>query len=246
MKEYFSHDFGARNDPKLIKVLMKLGQEGKGVFWDLIEMMYEQNGKLLLSECESYAFALRTKCEVIKSLINDYDLFVNDGERFWSISVLNRLDFRNTKSIKASESAKKRWENKDAMRTHSEGNAIKEKESKEKLDTNVSVELPKATSTFESRCEKFIDSFNMSRNAKYQVTDKIRTSLKARLKNYSPAQILTALENAKKDNFHIEQSYKYLTPTYLLRAEIIERYLNVATIKEGVLPTKQFNNILPR
>jgi len=78
------------------------------------------------------------------------------------------------------------------------------------------------------------------------VTDKIRTSLKARLKNYSPAQILTALENAKKDNFHIEQSYKYLTPTYLLRAEIIERYLNVMTIKEGVRPKTETTNIRPK
>ncbi len=132
MKNYFSHDEGARNDPKLIKVLMRLGQAGKGVYWDLVEMLYEQGGCLLISECESYAFALRTENELIQSLINDFGLFENDGQKFWSASLLRRLEVRQTKSAKAAESASKRWNNANAMRTHSEGNAIKGKDSKGK------------------------------------------------------------------------------------------------------------------
>lgn len=131
MKNWFSHDEGARNDPKLIKVLMRLGQAGKGVYWDLIEMLYEQNGHLLLSECESYAFALRTECDLLKKLIGDFDLFENDGTSFWSPSVLRRLAQRKGKSEKASESASKRWQNADAMRTHSKGNAKREENKKE-------------------------------------------------------------------------------------------------------------------
>ena len=102
---YFSHDYGARNDPKLIQVTMKLGQAGKGIFWDLIEIMYEQGGYLILSQCECYAFALHTDSELIRSLINDFDLFKNDGERFWSESVLRRLEIRKEKSDKARISA---------------------------------------------------------------------------------------------------------------------------------------------
>lgn len=229
MKEYFSHDFGARNDPKLIKVLMKLGQEGKGVYWDLIEMMYEQNGYLIRSECDSYAFALRTSCELMQSLINDFGLFLTDGDLFYSDTVHRRLSLRNDKSKKASESAKKRWENKNAMRTHSEGNAIKEKKSKNNIDTNVSiVELPKATATFDDRCLKFIQSFNEIRGSKFRVTESVKTKLKARLKTHSPAEILQAVTNAKKDNFHVENSYKYLTPDYILRSDILEKYLNMS------------------
>jgi hypothetical protein len=138
MKNYFSHDEGARNDPKLIKVLMKLGQAGKGVYWDLIEMLYEQNGRLSFTECDSYAFALRTECDILKSLITDFDLFENDGVNFWSNSVLVRLEMRKGKSRKASESANKRWEDANAMRTHSERNASamlrKEKKVKEKKE----------------------------------------------------------------------------------------------------------------
>ncbi|MGJ1321477.1 Lin1244/Lin1753 domain-containing protein [Sphingobacterium faecium] len=140
---YFSHDYGSRNDPKLVKVLMKLGQEGKGVYWDIIEMLYEQGGYLMLSDCDSYAFALRVDEACITKLINDFNLFENDGEKFWSNSVLSRLDKRDSKSQKAKESALKRWNKADinanasknkanALRGQSEPNAIKERKEKEK------------------------------------------------------------------------------------------------------------------
>lgn len=135
---YFSHDFGARNDPKLQKVLMKLGQSGKGVFWDLIEMLFEEGGKLLISECESYAFALRTDCDCILSLINDFDLFEKNDTFFWSDSVNKRISERENKSKKAKESANSRWNNANALKNDanalrhlSERNAIKESKVKE-------------------------------------------------------------------------------------------------------------------
>jgi hypothetical protein len=135
--QYFSHDYGARNDPKLQKVLQKLGHEGKSIYWDIIEMLYEEGGKLIISECDSYAFALRTHTECIKSLISDFDLFENDGQFFWSDSILRRLNFRKEKSEKASYSAKFRWNNANAsksdanaMRQETNRNANKVKESK--------------------------------------------------------------------------------------------------------------------
>ena len=136
MKPYFSHDEGARNDPKLVEVLMTLGHEGKSIYWDLVEMLYEQGGYLMLSQCKSYAFALRTDCDLIKKLVNDFGLFTTDGDKFWSETGLRRLALRNSKSEKAKESAAKRWGNSErnanALPTHSEGNAIKVKEIKEK------------------------------------------------------------------------------------------------------------------
>ena len=54
---YFQHDYNARNDPKLQDVLIDLGVEGIGVFWCIIEQLYEQGGKLPLRSCKSIAFA---------------------------------------------------------------------------------------------------------------------------------------------------------------------------------------------
>jgi len=137
---YFTHDYNSRNDPKLQKVLMKLGQEGKGVYWDLVEMLYEEGGYLKLSECESIAFALRTTCDCITNLIDDFDLFQKNEENFWSESILKRLKIREEKSNKAKKSAAERWakskENANALQTQSERNAIKERKGKERKGKN--------------------------------------------------------------------------------------------------------------
>ena len=170
---YFSHDYGARNDPKLVKLQMKMGHEGKGIFWDLIEIMYEQGGYINLNECESNAFALRTDCETLNRIINDFDLFKNDGEKFWSESVLSRIKQRNDKSDKARKSATYRWENANAMRTHSDGNAIKESKVKESK-VNIKKEIIKEKYVFKvpeiSEIEKFIFS-NITKIANNEVSD---------------------------------------------------------------------------
>lgn len=164
MKNYFSHDFGARNDPKLIKVHMRLGLAGIGAYWALVEMLHEEDGYLMLSDCESYAFALRTDCELLHSLINDFELFKKDAEKFWSESALERIQRRKAKSEKAAQSARNRWFDANAMRTHSDGNAVKGKESKVKekkeYRTNVAASAAekKNTGLVSSEFEKSIQA----------------------------------------------------------------------------------------
>ena len=133
---YFSHDSNAKQDPKIIKLRFKHGWEGYGLFWALVELLRDQDEYKMQTDYDSIAFALQTHSETIKSIINDFDLFVIDSEGcFYSDSLLERMKFMENKSKKASDSAKARWdkEKKDAnvMRTHSERNAnvmqIKEK-----------------------------------------------------------------------------------------------------------------------
>ena len=111
MKEtfYFAHDYNARNDPKLQNVLFDLGIEGIGVFWCIIEQLYEQGGKLPLHYCKSIAFALHVDFKCVERLVNDYGLFKNDGENMWSESVLNRLNRRSEVSEKRKLAALARW-----------------------------------------------------------------------------------------------------------------------------------------
>jgi hypothetical protein len=148
MKEYFSHDYNSRNDPKLVKLQMKIGISGLGVYWCIIEMLYEEGGYLLRNEYERITFELRTDYELIKSVIDDFDLFKNDGVKFWSESALNRLNERANKSEKARQSINKRWEkyerNTNVIPTLNEGNTIKVKESKvkeSKVKENIAPEI---------------------------------------------------------------------------------------------------------
>lgn len=93
MKEskYFPHDFGARNDPKLLDVLMDMGQKGIGIYWCLIEMMYEEGGKIELKRIKGIAHALNVSLTDVEQMLNKYDLFMKNDTTFWSETVQRRL-----------------------------------------------------------------------------------------------------------------------------------------------------------
>ena len=131
MSEYFSHDYNARNDLNMKKLFMGEGLQGIGLYWCLVEMLYEKNGYIDLEYIPIIAFDLRTTEEIVNNVIDKYNLFCKNDTHFFSNSVLKRLDMRNEKSEKAKKSANARWNNTNAMRTHTESNAIKEKERKE-------------------------------------------------------------------------------------------------------------------
>lgn len=131
---YFSHDYNSRNDHKIKKLISKYGYAGYGLFWAIIEDLYN-NANALQTDYETIAFDLRTSKDTIESIINDFDLFVIEGDKFGSLSVERRLEERDNKSSKARESAYKRWnknkDNANALQTDSECNAIKESKEKE-------------------------------------------------------------------------------------------------------------------
>lgn len=88
---YFQHDYNARNDSKIIKLMRVHGLAGVGAYWCIVEYLYQNGGKLKLEECESIAFALHTDCDCITSVVQDFDLFQNDGVFFWSKSINKRV-----------------------------------------------------------------------------------------------------------------------------------------------------------
>lgn len=108
---YFSHDYGARNDPKLQRLQMEMGHEGKGIYWDLVEMLYENGGRLKMSDIKSIAFGIRVEYKKVEKLIKseEFDLFkIKDGY-FYSSSAIERLEKRYQKSKQAKKAAEKRW-----------------------------------------------------------------------------------------------------------------------------------------
>jgi hypothetical protein len=131
---YFSHDYSARNDEKIKRLIRKYKYLGYGIYWAIIEDLYN-NANALRMDYDGIAFDLHSDEKTIKSIVEDFDLFVFDGEFFGSLSVQKRLNKRQEKSNKASENANKRWNkieiNANALQTHCDGNAIKERKGKE-------------------------------------------------------------------------------------------------------------------
>jgi hypothetical protein len=132
MKEtqYFSHDADASRDEKIIKLRIRLGWEGYGIYWAIVEKLRLATDYKLSLDYEGIAFDLQTQCERIKEVIEEYQLFkISDG-MFWSESLLSRMRIKDEKSEKARNSAKLRWGDANAMRTQCGGNANKVNESK--------------------------------------------------------------------------------------------------------------------
>jgi hypothetical protein len=189
MKEntfYFAHDYNARSDVKIKKLLMKFGMQGYGIYWCIVEDLY-QNANALPLHYESIAFELRISPDIIERIINDFDLFVSDGINFGSLSVQRRLDERNSKSLKARESAFKRWNKSEsnaiAMRMHSEGNAIKESKVKEKKVKESKINIPS---------NKFdVDSGNFDSNFQKSIKEDLKD-----VNNKSEGDMSKAKDNA--------------------------------------------------
>lgn len=110
---YITHDFGARNDPKLMDLQMDMGGQGLGIFWCLVEMLWE-NGGAIPANYKSIAFALRwCKAAEVEKVVTGYGLFeVADGS-ITSHSASARIDEMRTKFGARSESSRKanaaRW-----------------------------------------------------------------------------------------------------------------------------------------
>lgn len=126
---YFSHDYNSRNDVKIKKLLSKHGLLGYGIFWAIIEELYN-NTNVLPLDYDTISYDLRIDKSVLISVINDYDLFVFDGNTFASLSVERRLKERDERSHKARQSVLKRWnkvkEDTNVLLPNNEPNTIKE------------------------------------------------------------------------------------------------------------------------
>ena len=94
-KQYFSHDLGSRNDPKLVMLRIDKGLEGLGIFWCLIEILYEQDNRLEFKNIKALAYELHVEESLVRSVICDYELFCYDETAFWSNSIERRVSKRN-------------------------------------------------------------------------------------------------------------------------------------------------------
>jgi len=124
---YFPHDSNARNDIKVVRLRKDLGLEGYGIYFCLLEMLFSDKNMINIDDIDTIAFSLQCKSEVLSAVIKNYDLFVVNDNSFYSARLNETIGQIVKKSARASENAKKRWENKQS---HSEGNTIKLNNSK--------------------------------------------------------------------------------------------------------------------
>lgn len=141
---YFSHDFGARNDPKMVNLQIKHGMEGVGIFWCIVEMLYEEGGKIPL-DYERITFVLRSNKEIVQSVLKDFGLFSITKNKISSTSVLRRISIKNSKSEKARESINYRWDKYERNTNVSKNDTIKESKGNKGNKGNLFLNEPQLT-----------------------------------------------------------------------------------------------------
>ena len=118
---YFPHDSNARNDSKILRLRMKYGAEGYGIYFMLLERLREEPDYTSVKDYNIIAFDFRVSADKVKSIIEDFGLFAftENGERFYSEKFILRMGLKDDISKKRAEAGKKgmasRWGENQAL-----------------------------------------------------------------------------------------------------------------------------------
>ncbi len=181
---WFSHDSNARNDERLIALRIKYDWKGYGLFWAIIEKLREATNYMCVKDYNIIAFDLRVDASMIKSIIEDFGLFVftECGKYFYSERLMRSMDKKEEKSVQAKLSVKSRWDkfrekqgkeyenDTNVIRTYNESNTIKGKESKvkEKKESvgdkspsrsNLQITLPERKLNFKNLLKPHLETY---------------------------------------------------------------------------------------
>lgn len=250
---YFSHDANARNDSKILALRSVYGAEGYGWYWMIVEILREQaefkhkiTGKYW---CNALAMQMQCECKAIEEFVHDcieeFELFVSDGEYFWSDSLNRRMAKKEEKSKKAKQAADTRWGNSndesesdaDAMQPHSDGNAdamqgkeSKGNEIKEKRNKNIPY-------------QEIVDYLNVKAKRNYlHTTAATQSKIKARYaEGFTFEDFKKVIDVKVKEWLNDTNMQQYLRPDTLFGTKF-ESYLNQvpARRKEDDKPREQF------
>lgn len=177
MKEayYFSHDANARQDEKILMLRADHGWEGYGIYWALVEMMFESSDTSLHhNKIKGIAVSYNIDITLLEAVINTCiteNLFVSNGDTFWSESLLRRKSIYKESKQKKSEAGKKgmqkRWANKQSDNTVitddntviTKDNKGKEKKVKEIKEKETKKEYADFVTLTEDEYSKLLEKF---------------------------------------------------------------------------------------
>ena len=106
---YFIHDSNSRNDEKIIRLRMIHGAAGYGVYFMLLERLRDEADYTIAADYKMLSFDFHVKPALIKSVVEDFDLFKLKDGSFYSASFLNRMQAVDNVSRIRSDAAKARW-----------------------------------------------------------------------------------------------------------------------------------------
>ncbi len=217
-KTYFNHDGNARNDIKLIRLRSKIGYEGYGIYFAVLELLFSEENKLCIDDYDTLAYGLQCEPEKLRSVIEDFDLFVVEDKCFYSKRLYEHIEEINNKSTKASLNAKKRWSNAVAMPTDSQRNASKVNKSISKVNQSIEerrIAFRNATHSIEGVSDEDKNDFFLYWTEKNKSGTKFRAEMQKtfdinlRLKRWA-SNGFSKSQKSKFPEYYDEYTYKKL------------------------------------
>ena len=238
MRSYFSHDSNARNSDKLMKVRMKLGAEGYGIFFMLIERLREEEAYKSTIDYDTLAFDLRVDAEKVKQVVEDYDLFkfTEDGKYFYSDSFNERMEMMDVRAqqrkSKAKKAAEARW-------------------NKQSEDTSNAQALPKQCS---SNAQALLNHANKIKLNKIKLNkNKVVVSATNETKNLADEPATTTEQKQISDVLNFYKNHFGMMSDYIrqsiqkwcndLNPELVKRALEIS-VEDNVLKFRYANAIM--
>lgn len=103
--DYFKHDYGARHDPRIVRLVVSLGYEGVGIYWSIVEYMYEQSGALKIADIPIIAHSIGVPVEKLEKVLKSAFLFKKD--EYYSDRIL--IELSDSEHRKEDDAAKKSY-----------------------------------------------------------------------------------------------------------------------------------------
>ncbi len=217
---YFSHDYNARNDEKILELRSVYGAEGYGIFWMIIETMAETSScaidtKLIGGLSISFGYPKEKLVQLIKFCVS-VSLLSKNGNLITSKRLAKHREHREERSLSGKNGAQKKWQ------------TVRER--KEQFAEMVSFFNNTCV-----RCEGASGLINVER-------DHIIPSYQGGVDHISNLQPLCARCNASKGPEHIDHRVIYAKKHGLVIPELWLSY-NIATAKERKVKESKGNEI---
>jgi len=137
---YFSHDYNAHNDFKILFLRQQLGMEGYGIYWFLIESLANSDGILPLKIIPALSMQMHTTEAKVEAVVKHFELFEFVENDFFSIRLNKNLqklqELKSKNSVKGLKSAElkrlKTLSNSTAVEPQLNHSSTKERKGKEK------------------------------------------------------------------------------------------------------------------
>jgi len=248
---WFRYDSTAGRGLKMRKIAHIYGHWGKGIYWDVVEMLRDtENCEYSNEEFDLVMLADLIGCKDSDKFINWYQdcikfgLLEEQDGKFYSPALKAVMGVWETKKINGSKGGRPRKEttekkpNKNLIETEKKPNT-KADENHNIIEHNRIEDNSINNGQEPIDFDKLLEFFNQTFNKKCTAfPDKFKDDYRKRLKkDYTKGNIMDAMINVKNDPFHIDSKYKHCSIGYFSRIKTLDTYSFLSKEKKKYIPT---------